>query len=208
MLFLTNRSRIAYTLSVARPKAFDRETALAQAMQVFWRVGYEATSMQQLVDGMGISRQSLYDTFGDKHHLYIEALEHYRRSVVKTFLEPLQSSKPLHKRLELMFEQLVEESVTDKHRKGCLIVNATLERANHDDAVLGLIEDNFNTSVVRFESLFRFARDRGELKSKQSPQALAVFLVHSISGFRVLAKSTTNRVHLRSVAKTVLMVLE
>jgi TetR/AcrR family transcriptional regulator, transcriptional repressor for nem operon len=197
-----------YASSVARPKAFDRETALDQAMQVFWRVGYEAASMQQLVDGMGISRQSLYDTFGDKQQLYMETLEHYRGGAVQLFLEPLQSSKPLHKRLELLFEKMVEESMMDHERKGCLIVNATLERANLDDDVLGLVEENFKTSVAGFERMFRLARERGELESKQSPHALAVFLVHSISGFRVLAKSTQDRATLRSVVKTVLMVLE
>jgi TetR/AcrR family transcriptional regulator, transcriptional repressor for nem operon len=193
---------------MARPKAFDRETALDQAMRVFWRFGYEAASMQQLVDGMGISRQSLYDTFGDKQQLYLEALEHYRCGIGKAFLEPLQGSNPLRKRLELVFKNLIEESVADHERKGCLIANATLERANQDGAVRCLVEENFKSSVAGFERLFRFARDRGELKSKQSPQALAVFLVHSISGFRVLAKSTTDRTTLKSVAKTVLAVLE
>jgi TetR/AcrR family transcriptional regulator, transcriptional repressor for nem operon len=193
---------------VARPKAFDRETALHQAMQVFWRVGYEAASMQQLVDGMGISRQSLYDTFGDKQQLYLEALEHYRCGIGKAFLEPLEGSKPLRKRLEMVFENLVEESANDHERKGCLIANATLERAHQDDEVRRLVEENFKASVDGFERLFRFARERGELQSKQSPHALAVFLVNSISGFRVLAKSTTDRATLKSVAKTVLLVLE
>ena len=193
---------------MARTKAFDRETALNQAVHVFWRVGYEAASMQQLVDGMGISRQSLYDTFGDKQQLYLEALEHYRCGIGKAFLGPLEGSKPLRKRLEMVFENLIEESVRDEDRKGCLIANATLERANQDEAVRCLVEENFKASVAGFERMFRLAKDRGELNSKQSPHALAVFLVHSISGFRVLAKSTTDRGTLQSVAKTVLAVLE
>ena len=205
---LTDRSRIVYASAMARPKAFDREAALDQAVQVFWHVGYEAASMQQLVDGMGISRQSLYDTFGDKQQLYLEALERYRCGIGVAFLEPLKGSVPLRKRLEQVFARLIEESVHDDDRKGCLIVNATLERANQDDAVRCFVEENFQTSVAAFEQLFRLAKDRGELDGQQSPRALAVFLVNSISGFRVLAKSTTDRATLRSVAKTVLRALE
>ena len=62
---------------MARTKCFNRDEALEKAMQAFWAKGYEATSVQDLVDCMGINRGSLYDTFGDKHQLFLEALDQY-----------------------------------------------------------------------------------------------------------------------------------
>ncbi len=193
---------------MARPKAFDREMVLQKAMHVFWQFGFEATSMQQLVDAMGINRQSLYDTFGDKHQLYLEALELYRCGEGTVFLEPLNEAKPLSKRLALVFDRLIEESVNDEQRKGCLMINATLECDNQDVKVRSIIEDNFLASTQRFERLICEARTRGEALGDQSPRALAVFIVHSISGLRVLAKSTTDQAALQMVAKMTLMALE
>jgi TetR/AcrR family transcriptional regulator, transcriptional repressor for nem operon len=148
---------------MARTKAFDREVALEKAMYAFWRRGYEATSMQDLVDAMGINRQSLYDTFGDKHELYLEALEHYRCGEATTFTAPLSEPKPLRQRLEKMFDFLIEEAVSDKDRKGCFIANATLERANQDKAVKKFVESNFENSVKYFEQVFTSAKHKGEL---------------------------------------------
>jgi TetR/AcrR family transcriptional regulator, transcriptional repressor for nem operon len=193
---------------VARPKAFDREVALEQAMYTFWRCGYEATSMQDLVGAMGINRQSLYDTFGDKHELFMAVLEHYRCGEATTFLAPLNESKPLRQRLEKMFDLIVEESVNDPDRKGCLIANATLELANQDKAVYNFVEKNFENSVKKLEQVLVAAKAKGELSAIKNTKSLAVFIVNTIGGLRVTAKVSPDRAILKSIVKTTLTALE
>jgi TetR/AcrR family transcriptional regulator, transcriptional repressor for nem operon len=201
---LTNRSRLAYSLPVARTKAFDRDVALEKAMYTFWRCGYEATSMQDLVDAMGINRQSLYDTFGDKHELYLEALERYRCGKGTTFLAPLNEPKPLCQRLEKMFDLIIEESVNDPDRKGCLIANATLELANQNKSVYDFVARNFENSVKNFEQIFNAAQAKGELTHHKNTKALAVFVINTIGGLRVTAKASPDKAVLKSIVKTAL----
>jgi TetR/AcrR family transcriptional regulator, transcriptional repressor for nem operon len=197
-----------YRSVVARTKAFDKEVALERAMYAFWKCGYEATSMQDLVDAMGINRQSLYDTFGDKHELYLEALEHYRCGEAQSFLAPLREQKPLRQRLEKMFDLIIEESVSDPDRKGCLIANATLELASQDKVVYNFVERNFQNSVKNFETLLSVAKAKGELSAEKNVKALAVFIVNTIGGLRVTAKASPDRAMLRSVVKTTLSAFE
>jgi TetR/AcrR family transcriptional regulator, transcriptional repressor for nem operon len=193
---------------VARTKAFDREEALEKAMYTFWRRGYEATSVQDLVDAMGINRQSLYDTFGDKHELYLETLEHYRCGEGVVALRALGEAKPLRQRLEKMFDLIIEESVTDKDRKGCFIANATLEKANHDKTVSKFVESNFETSVKYFEQVFTLAQTKGELSKDKNVKALAMFVFNAIAGLRVTAKSLPDKAVLNSIIKTTLLAFE
>src|ERR1700730_2144482 len=94
--FLTVHSRKSITLfggkdsRMARQKEFDRDEVLHKAMEVFWSRGYEASSIQDLVKRMGINRQSLYDTFGDKHTLYLQALDRYREVEGRKIVELLE----------------------------------------------------------------------------------------------------------------------
>ena len=76
---------------MARTKTFDPSVALEQAMAVFWLKGYEATSMQDLVEAMGINRASLYATFGDKRQLFLAAIAHYDATVVRPAMAPLEA---------------------------------------------------------------------------------------------------------------------
>ena len=93
---------------MARPKAFDEEVVLDRAVEVFWAKGYEATSIQDLVDAMGIQRGSLYATFGGKHQLFLTALDRYGEVVVKKLLAILESKPSALESIEQFFAQLVE----------------------------------------------------------------------------------------------------
>jgi TetR/AcrR family transcriptional regulator, transcriptional repressor for nem operon len=193
---------------MARPKAFDREAALEQAMYTFWKCGYEATSMQDLVNAMGINRQSLYDTFGDKHGLYLETLEHYRCTDGQEFIKFLDETKPLRKRLETAFAALIDESLNDKDKKGCFIANATLELASCDTSVRRFVEANLEQVVQRLEREFTRAQAKGELAKDKQPRALALFLMNTIQGLRVTTKAKVDKKMLESIVKTTLTALD
>src|ERR1051326_3516607 len=112
---------------MARHKEFDREEALQKAMEVFWERGYEATSIQDLVEQMGINRQSLYDTFGDKHALYLAALDHYREVEGGKMFKLLERQGSVKKTLRKLFGGVVECSVGGGHRRGWFLGNAMSE---------------------------------------------------------------------------------
>lgn len=192
---------------MARPKAFDREVALEQAMYTFWKRGYEATSVQDLVDAMGINRQSLYDTFGDKHALYLEALELYRCTDGQGLIRLLDEPKPLRKRLENAFATIIQQSLEDKDRKGCFIANATLELAACDGQVRRFVEANLEQVVQRLELELTRAQLKGELAKDKQPRALALFLMNAIQGLRVTAKAKADKQVLESIVKTTLVAL-
>src|ERR671917_1043632 len=114
---------------MARHKEFDRDEALQRAMEVFWSRGYEAASVGELVKHMGINRQSLYDTFGDKHSLYLAALDRYREVEGRKMFELLEQPGPVKRALRQLFEGVVDCALGGGERRGCFVGNATSELA-------------------------------------------------------------------------------
>src|SRR5260370_31086443 len=108
---------------MARPKAFDRDTAVQQAMTVFWEQGYEATSTDDLLRAMGIGRQSMYDTFGDKHRLYIEALQRYQAQYGARLVDRLRAPTSPLAALRDVLRAVADETPTARAR-GCMPGNA------------------------------------------------------------------------------------
>jgi TetR/AcrR family transcriptional regulator, transcriptional repressor for nem operon len=193
---------------MARPKAFDRDDALENAMLIFWEKGFEATSMQDLVDAMNINRQSLYDTFGDKHELYRSALERYRATEGRCAFLPLHELGSIRERFERVFENLIDEAINDPCRKGCFVANATLEMSSRDAEIASLVQDGFLSLVQTFEDALSGAQSRGELNPDKTPRALALFLANTVQGLRITGKLTLERRILEDIARTALEMLD
>src|SRR3982751_5501533 len=114
---------------MARHKEFDRDEALQKAMEVFWARGYEATSVGDLVEQMGINRQSIYDTFGDKHSLYLQSLDRYREVEGRKMLEAVEHPGAVKGALPQLFQGVIECALGGGERRGCFVGNATSELA-------------------------------------------------------------------------------
>src|SRR6478672_1527424 len=112
---------------MARHKEFDCAEVLEKAMEVFWARGYEAASIQDLVEHMGINRQSLYDTFGDKHTLYLQALDRYLEVEGRKIAELLEQPGSVKRNVRRLFETAIDRSLAD--RRGCFMNNAMSELA-------------------------------------------------------------------------------
>src|SRR5210317_807979 len=108
-----------------RVKLFDEQEVLTKAMNLFWKQGYAATSVQDLVSHLGINRASLYDTFGDKEQLFRKSFELYRRINIEGLKQFLESYEDIREGFSKLFENAIQESITDKDRKGCFVVNTT-----------------------------------------------------------------------------------
>ncbi|MEN8145467.1 MAG: TetR/AcrR family transcriptional regulator [Gemmatimonadota bacterium] len=191
-----------------REKEFEPDVALADAMDLFWEQGYEATSVQDLVDRMGINRFSMYDTFGNKHDLFIKALERYRKETTSGPIGELKNSPEGLNAIRDYFSTMVDHLSGPGGKKSCLMVNSLAEKAACDDEISTCVMEN----VTCLENAFRRAIERaqalGEIKSDRSPDRLAEFLVTNAFGISVLGKGPINRSRLESTVDTVMEALE
>jgi len=192
---------------VARTKEFDPDAALRAALELFWERGYEATSMADLVERLGIGRASLYATFGGKHELYLKALNLYLRTQDPDPVELLSRPGPVLPAVRALLEKYVEETIQDPLGRGCMVVNAAVERLPHDAKVARLVERGWTSLEVALTSALTRARAQGEIAAERDPQALARFLLVVLQGIRVVGKGRPDPERLRDAVEQAMAVL-
>jgi TetR/AcrR family transcriptional regulator, transcriptional repressor for nem operon len=193
---------------MARHKEFDRSKALDRAMNLFWCRGYEATSIQDLVEHMGINRGSLYDTFGDKASLYREALDRYEQVMGEQIREKLMQPGSAKAAIRAAFETVVASAAADTQRRGCMMVNATIEMVPHYPEVATTITNNAAQSEAAFREVLLRGQQTGEINRRHDPSALARFLINNLQGLRVLSKSMPDGSKLQEVVDVMLSALD
>jgi TetR/AcrR family transcriptional repressor of nem operon len=192
---------------MARPREFDRAEALKQALAVFWEKGYEATSTDDLVRAMGIGRQSMYDTFGDKHLLYLEALRLYEtNSGAELFKRIYENSSPFVAICDYICS--IADGTSAERVRGCFFVNATNELAPSDPDVAAAIHASSVRCEAAFERILREAKQRGEVARCVDARVAARFLFSTIRGLRVSAKAGVEPEDLRAIATMALSSLK
>jgi TetR/AcrR family transcriptional repressor of nem operon len=192
---------------MARKKEFDPERALAKAMRVFWRRGYEATSLDVLLKEMDISKQSLYDTFGDKRSLYLKALAYYRRETNSALRQLFGASRSVPDAFSKLLFGLSSET-REQHERGCLLLSANLERDTADVVIAEFLRANQAEVESIFVQALRRARKRGDLTREQDPEALGRFFIVTIQGMRAMARLKSDRKALEQVARLALAVFD
>ena len=193
---------------MARPKAFDTDAALLRAMELFWEQGYAATSMEQLVTAMGISRQSLYDTYGDKHRLFMAAMDSYCAMLEAAMLAPLKAPEAGLQALHETGLGIIDFLLQFPKRRACLMANTTLELAPHDEAVAARVRAHMANMETAFRHALNNARARGEIAATTDVDALARYLVGMAHGLMVMAKSGADRTTLTGIMVTAVAVLQ
>jgi AcrR family transcriptional regulator len=183
---------------MARPREFDRDEALAKAIQVFAGHGFEGTSMDVLLDGMGISRQSLYDTFGDKRRLYLEALQRYASESTAEIIGTMYAQGSALKGIETALLLFADRPASD----ACLGVSATTEFGRSDRDICAINDASGATMVAAFERVFRTGQKAGELARDLEPRAAAQFLMSTLMGLKVSARGGASPNQLRGIART------
>jgi len=188
---------------MARTKEFDPDKALKIAVNVFWRLGYEHTSLETLMREMGISKQSLYDTFGDKRSIYFRAMSRYRDDT-NSFLRSLfTKERSVRKGFAKIFQAMIRENRA-QHERGCLLMNTNLSRAVDDVEIKEFLRDNQEQVEEIFVAAFVDAQARGELGAEKDPVAMAKFFVATIQGMRALARLNHDRRELESISSIAL----
>ncbi|HEV2961778.1 MAG TPA: TetR/AcrR family transcriptional regulator [Candidatus Angelobacter sp.] len=192
---------------MARPKEFDTEVALSEAMDLFWSKGYEATSMSDLVEHLGLARQSVYDTFGDKHDIYMAALRRYCEQRLAWMAPLFRSERPVRAVLREYLEQAIEWVTQSAEMRGCMLINAAVGLSSYDEEARKLVADTWKTAGREMVAMLRRAQERGEIGAHQNPLALARFFASVMTGILVLSKATRDRQALQDVAEVALKIL-
>ena len=187
-----------------RPKSFDEDAVLDQAVELFRARGYEGTSLADLEMHLGLGRQSLYNAFGDKHSLFLRALERYKRGVTEGALARLHAPGAGLAEIRAFFRSSVKSLTAPGPRHTCLVVNTILERGSQDpDALL-----RCNQARAGLERVFRRAlaqaKTRGELSEGVDVDATATLLVSQNYGLNILAKTGATAEELSATVEVLL----
>jgi len=194
---------------MARTKEFDPDAALQAALELFWRRGYEATSLADLVDHLGIGRASLYATFGSKHELYLKAMERYAETSDAALLAELSQPGPALPAVRAVVRRFAAEAVSPEERhKGCFVTNTAAELAPHDPAAARRVEISWERLETMLYSALLRAQAQGELSQERDPRALARMLLVLLQGMRVVGKASEDPARVRDAAEQALTLLD
>lgn len=191
-----------------RTKAFDVEETLDKAKDKFWAAGYHATSMDDLLKAMGINRASFYDTYENKHKLFLESLKRYvDHDLSQSIVDYTQGLGPRDAILEI-FASRRKWLQTKQGRIGCFLINTALEMSPHDQAV-GQIVDQFYKGAIRsFAKLIRQAQQEGTINPKINPTQTGQLLLNHLLGLLVLLRSSGSTSLVKSVIRQVKQLLD
>ncbi|OMF37936.1 hypothetical protein BK133_02810 [Paenibacillus sp. FSL H8-0548] len=172
---------------MVRPRNFDEIDVLKKAMTLFWTKGYEMASLTDLLNVTGLSKSSLYETFGNKHDLFVRAFDLYRKErllVLNNYL----SNENVYQGIELFFMDLLNVV-----SKGCMTSNEAIELAPHDKEFQKMIEKDFEDIEHAFLNAIEIGKRNGSIQSKIDSLKLARFLTVSLQGINVMVRAQTNQ---------------
>ncbi|RPF43946.1 TetR family transcriptional regulator [Streptomyces sp. Ag109_G2-6] len=194
---------------VARTKEFDPDAALQSALELFWRRGYEATSVADLVAHLGIGRASIYATFGSKRELYLKALDRYAETQNPLLLAELSRPGPALPAVREVVRRFAAEAASpDRRRTGCFVTNTAAELAAHDGDAARRVQANWDRFETLLHSALVRAQGQGELPEGRDPQALARMLLVLLQGVRVVGKASDDPARVRDAAEQALALLD
>ena len=195
-------------MNVGRPMEFDPDAALTKAMEVFWSQGYEGTSTANLMSAMGLSKSSLYQTFGSKRQLFIQCLEHYCQQSAERKRAKLAGAMPSKPFLIDLFRSLATTNKKGRTPKGCLLVNTACEFGDTDKELGSFVKSRLEKSRKMFQETIERAQRAGEIPCTKNAQHLSGLLMMSASGLQVMRKLNIDQSILESVVDQVLAQLD
>jgi AcrR family transcriptional regulator len=193
---------------VARPRTFDENDVVAAVRDEFWLRGYAATSVDDLTAATGLGKGSLYGAFGDKHGLYLRALDEYIGSALESIRAQLGDSRySAYDRLTRHIRAQVKAIAADKSRRGCLMAKSAAELSASDDAVDKAIERAYATWIAELADCISEAQRDGAVDKKQNPQALATTLMAFMRGQEALHKGGAKPAQIRAAAEQMIALI-
>lgn len=170
-----------------RPRQFDREAVLDKAVLLFWRQGFEATGIAQLSDTLGVGRQSLYGTFGDKRGLFVAALERYADGCIRDMAATLDRSGPALANLHAVLDGWVRSARCDSYC-GCFLANSCAEFGVRDPELADLLGRNLGRMSRLLQGAIERAQAEGDIDAETDARAVARTLVNTAHGLSTAGK--------------------
>lgn len=195
-------------MKLGRPLEFDPDAALEKAMHVFWSRGYEATSLQNLLEAMELSKSSFYQVFGGKHSLFERCIERFRDIQVARLREGLRRAPSGRVFIENCLRSLAEEARGPDQPRGCLIMNTATEFAGRDPTVARLVLKSAEQLSTIFAEAVRQAQAEGDIPADRDARALALYLMAGISGLRTLVKAGASPRAVEEIARVAMRALD
>ncbi|MDF2650315.1 MAG: TetR family transcriptional regulator [Paenibacillus sp.] len=191
---------------MARSKEFEEKEVLDKAMRLFWEQGYEKTSMTELVEHMGIHRRSLYDTFGDKHNLFLKAMDRFDDKISAALAGGVKRSKTASEALQFIFGFMIDGD--EDSPAGCLMVNSAVELAARDVEVDNKSTKAFTTAEQLLREIILWGQRDGEFTSTYNAEELAEYLHNVWIGLRVMARTSASKEKLHRITHISMKLLE
>jgi TetR/AcrR family transcriptional repressor of nem operon len=193
---------------MARLKAFDEQQAIDAAVDCFWSRGYEATSVRDLADSMGIGGASLYNAYGDKRTLFTRSLERYANRSMRERIARLEARHRPKEAIRAFLAEIIDRSLKDPDRRGCLLVNSALDVAPHDARIGRVVAGYLDEIRAFFRRNIEAARLAGQVPRTLDPEEVSGHLLGVLLGIRVLARTGAKRKALEAVARPALGLLK
>jgi len=194
-------------MPAGRPLQFDPDVAIEAAMQTFWSRGFEATALPDLLAATGLSRSSLYQTFGSKQALFERCLRRYRDHLADTMQARLAAAPSAFAFLRSVLESIADETASDARRRGCLIMNTAREFNCRNREVSRLVAESATRMTALFAGAITQAQREGEIPVARDAQTLALFFLCNVSGLRNLVQARLPRTHIRATTAQILQAL-
>jgi TetR/AcrR family transcriptional repressor of nem operon len=192
---------------MSRQKEFDEAEVLDQALELFRARGFKHTSFSDLTDELGVSRQSLYDTYGDKQTLYQTALKRYLERGLDNIRRKLDDSAPVRQVFGQLFAGMIAGNC-NHGSSGCFMVNSMVELSPHDADTRALAQTHAREVQGLFTSRLSAAQRKGEIAKSKDPVALARFFYHTLLGLAVSARALGDKESLQQTVDLALQVLD
>lgn len=190
-----------------RIKLFDENEVLTKAMNLFWKKGYAATSIQDLVSHLGINRASIYATYGDKEQLFKKSFQYYTKKNIEALTNFLESRPNIKEGFKELFDNSIAESIKDKDKKGCFVVNTTTELIPNNNSFTVAIENNKHLFEQIFYQYLKKGKENGQLTTTQDLKALAALLFILYNGLKVVSKIQSNEYELKKAVEVALLLI-
>jgi AcrR family transcriptional regulator len=186
-----------------RPRAYDADTAIAQAMSAFWQFGYSATSLEQLSDATDMNRPSLYAAFGDKRALYLQTLDRYTERSKETIAKALDPQLSLAEGLQRFYDYALASYLpSGDPARGCYLIGTAVTEALSDEEVRHRLASALRAFERMVAARIEQAHNDGELDTTADPQALAMIALAVLYSLAIRARAGESRAVLRSVVAT------
>ena len=188
-------------------KSFDVDKAVQNAMVLFWEKGYTDSSMAALLNVTGLTKGSFYNAFGSKRALFVKSLLKYDTQNRRALLQQLGAMDKPRFAIEEFFNRIIQSAAEDAERKGCFLINTSLELSAHDEETQSIVINALKEVETFFKQMIELGQIRGEITDSINAQELSKSLLGTLVSIRVLGRGVFDTDELKTLAKNALLTL-